>query len=559
MVQGILKTLSSSVRGLHQAAYLLAGLTLASQILALIRDRIFAHEFGAGATLDLYYAAFKVPDLVFALVGSLVSAYVLIPRIAGADKKEVERLLAQTISFLLVVGGILCAALALFAPQVLAPLFPALMSGERAEEFVLLARLLLIQPLLLGLSGILGSVTQVERKFFLFALSPVLYNLGIIFGTVALYPALGLPGIGAGVIIGAIAHLFVNVPSLIGARVRPRLTIPSMREMTPIILDSIPRSLALSMTSVIALALASIASRIGEGAVSIFTLAGNLEAVPLSLIGASYATAAFPVMAEQARGGKIQEFKDTVSAAARHIIFWSTTAAVLVIVLRAHLVRVILGTGAFDWDATRLTAATLAILVVGLVAQGLTLLCARAFYASKKSWNPFIIQLGDIGVSVAIAWGMLELAAAHPTVRFFIEDLFRAPDLPETGVLFVALGATIGQLLVATVALITLRTVAPGVVKGLGKPLFEGIGAAVLGGAAAYEVLAVFGNIVPLTTLGAVFTEGLVAGMVGLAVAASVLILLENREFADLSQALGKLTSKALRPSGTVLNEQINS
>ncbi len=559
MVQGILKTLSSSVRGLHQAAYLLAGLTLASQLLALIRDRIFAHEFGAGATLDLYYAAFKVPDLVFALVGSLVSAYVLIPRIAGANRHEVERLLGQTVSFLVIVGGALCFFLAFFAPQVLSALFPSLMQGERAGEFVFLARLLLIQPLLLGLSGILGSVTQVERKFFLFALSPVLYNLGIIFGTVALYPALGLPGIGAGVILGSVAHLFVNVPSLAATRIRPRLTVPRMREMLPIIADSIPRSLALSMTSMIALALTSIASRIGEGAVAIFTLAANLEAVPLSLIGASYATAAFPVLAEQARGGKTAEFRDTVSAAARHIIFWSTTAAVLVIVLRAHLVRVILGTGAFDWDATRLTAATLAILVVGLVAQGLTLLSARAFYASKKSWNPFIIQLGDIGVSVAVALGMLALAAAHPTVRFFIEDLFRAPDLPETGVLFVALGATIGQLLVAAVALLTLRSVAPGVARGLGKPLFEGIAAAVLGGAATYGVLAVFGNLAPLTTLGAVFTEGLVAGMVGLAVAASVLILLENREFADLSQALAKLTSKALRPSGTVLNEQINS
>src|ERR1035437_855769 len=92
--------IAAPVRGLHQAAYLLAGLTLASQGLALLRDRTFAHTFGAGQTLDLYYAAFRVPDLVFALVSSLVSAYVLIPLITGMDKDETRRLLSESATFL---------------------------------------------------------------------------------------------------------------------------------------------------------------------------------------------------------------------------------------------------------------------------------------------------------------------------------------------------------------------------------------------------------------------------------------------------------------------------
>ncbi|MBU2329868.1 hypothetical protein KKG57_00145, partial [Patescibacteria group bacterium] len=183
MVRAILKTLSAPVRGLHQAAYVLAGLTLASQILALLRDRLFAHSFGAGEILDLYYAAFKVPDLVFALVASLVSAYVLIPRITGGSKEQNRKLLSQTASFLLIGGGLLCLLLALFVPSFIFVLFPNAATSQHAESFVLLTRLLLIQPILLGLSGIITSVTQVSRRFVLFALSPVLYNLGIIFGT----------------------------------------------------------------------------------------------------------------------------------------------------------------------------------------------------------------------------------------------------------------------------------------------------------------------------------------------------------------------------------------
>src|SRR5450830_1249651 len=120
-----MRTLARPVRGLHQAAYLLATLTLASQALALLRDRTFAHTFGAGQVLDLYYAAFRVPDLVFALVSSLVSAYVLIPRITGMDRETTRRLLSESATFLFGVGGLLCIVLAIFMPQFLALLYPS--------------------------------------------------------------------------------------------------------------------------------------------------------------------------------------------------------------------------------------------------------------------------------------------------------------------------------------------------------------------------------------------------------------------------------------------------
>jgi putative peptidoglycan lipid II flippase len=96
MVRGIIQRLTAPVRGLHQAAYLLAALTLVSQILALLRDHIFARTFGAGIILDMYYAAFNVPNLVFALVASLVSAYVLIPKIAQLSKEDAHELISQT-------------------------------------------------------------------------------------------------------------------------------------------------------------------------------------------------------------------------------------------------------------------------------------------------------------------------------------------------------------------------------------------------------------------------------------------------------------------------------
>ncbi len=560
MVRKILSSLTAPVRGLHQAAYVLAGLTLASQALALLRDRIFAHSFGASDVLDLYYAAFKIPDLVFALVASLVSAYVLIPRIAGGKREESRKLISETASFLFIGGGLLCLLLAWHARPLLFALFPDVAASGNAEEFVLLARILLLQPILLGLSGIATSVTQVKRRFVLFALSPVLYNLGIIAGTVLLYPLYGLPGIGIGVVAGALAHLLIHVPVLVGERMTPRLVLPSVQGVWEVVRDSVPRSLALAMGSITALILTILAARADEGSITVLSLALNLQAVPLSLIAASYATAAFPVLAESMESKQYDAFKATLSAAARHIVFWSAILSVLILVLRAHLVRIVLGTGAFDWDATRLTAAILALLIVGLMAQGLVLLASRAFYAAKRSWNPLIIQVAGLVVTVAGALGLLAVAEAFPGVRYFVESLLRVEDVPGTDILLIAAGAMLGQVATGFFALMTLGRVAPGVAKSLVRPMLEGAASAILGGASAYGVLSFLGNLAPATTLAYVFIEALLAGMVGLAVSAAVLALLANKEFKDLLESLRKLSvSKALKPSGQVLSDRTDA
>ena len=557
MVRKILSSITAPVRGLHQAAYVLAGLTLASQALALLRDRIFAHSFGASSVLDLYYAAFKIPDLVFALIASLVSAYVLIPLIAGGKREESRQLISQTTSFLIIAGGILCILLAVYARPLLFALFPDAVGSPDAEGFVLLTRILLVQPILLGLSGIATSVTQVKRRFVLFALSPVLYNLGIIIGTLFLYPVYGLPGIGIGVLLGAFAHLLIHIPVLVHERMFPRLVVPSPQILWSVMRESVPRSLALAMGSITALILTMLAARTGEGSIAVLSLALNLQAVPLSLIAASYATAAFPVLSESMQEKRYDAFKATLSAAARHIVFWSAILSVLVLVLRAHIVRIVLGTGAFDWDATRLTAAILALLVVGLMAQGLVLLASRAFYAAKHSWNPLLIQVAGLVVSVASALIFLALTHTFPGVQYFMEALLRVEDVPGTTILFIAIGAMLGQVATGALALGTLGTVAPGVARSLVRPMLEGAAAAILGGASAYGVLSFFGNLAPATTLLYVFTEAALAGMVGLAVSAAVLALLANKEFKDLLDSLRRLRlSTALKPSGQVLSDR---
>lgn len=527
------------IRSLHQAAYLLAGLTLASQALALLRDRTFAHTFGAGETLDLYYAAFRVPDLVFALVSSLVSAYVLIPRITGMDREKTRELLSQSATFLFAFGGLICAVLMVYTPQFLAFLYPSFATSPLHAEFVLLARMLLVQPLLLGLSGILASVTQVHRRFALFALSPVLYNLGIILGTALLYPHYGLPGIGAGVILGALGYLMVNIPVIWQLDVVPRVRLPQWKTMFALMRDSVPRSLALTMGSVTLLFLTALASRVGAGAVSVFTLAGNLAAVPLALIGSSYAVAAFPALSEASTVSRREEFTRILSAGARHIILWSVVSLGLILVLRAHLVRAVLGTGAFDWDATRLTAALLALFAIGLVAQGLVLLFSRALYAIRQSWWPLFYQLISGGGTILIALVFLAMPASG--LPLILASHLKVADVAGMPVLLLALASTLGQILLALLSLGALHRAAPGLARSLMRPCIDGLIAAALAGGAAYATLALLGGLAPLTTFAAVLLQGALAGLAGLAAAALILYVIENEEFRIVAGALVRL------------------
>ncbi len=549
MVERFLHTLSAPVRGLQEAAYVLALLTLASQALALLRDRTFAHFFGASETLDLYYSAFRIPDLVFALIASLVSAYVLIPRITGRESGEVRALLSQSVSFLLVAGAVLSLVLWVCMPALLAVLYPAFTDSPQFAELVLLARLLLLQPIILGISGIITSVTQVHRRFTLYALSPVLYNLGIIAGAFLLYPRMGLLGVGVGVIAGACLHAAIHVPMLLEARAFPRLTLPSWSVMRLIVRDSLPRSLALSMGSLTLLALTAYASRIAEGSVSVFTFALNLEAVPLALVGASYAVAAFPALSEHSQNADRDSFARVLLASARSIVLWSFVFLGLVVVLRAHIVRVVLGTGAFDWDATRLTAALLAILVAGLVAQGLVLLFSRALYAVGRSWLPFFYQL--VGSIATVALAHVSLAYLPDEALTTLAAYLRVEQVGGVEVLLLAFALVFGQWLLATLSIVALWRTTPHLAHLLMRPLFDGLLAALAGGVATYAALYLEGGVAPLTTFAVVFTEALVAGMVGLAAAAGTLALLKNEEFSAFVNAVRLLPglARAVPPS----------
>ena len=459
MVGRFLSILHQEVRGLHEAAYFLGLFALFSAILALVRDRLLAFYFGAGEILDVYYAAFRIPDLVFVSIASMVSIYVLIPFLSKTEDNhdDQRRFVGHILSAFFFFISTISAILFFLVPYITPFLFPGFVGSEHFDSLIMLTRLLLLQPILLGISNIFASVTQVYGRFILYGIAPLFYNAGIILGIIFLYPKFGILGLGYGVVLGALLHMGIQLPFITARKFLSNITLRfNVKELKEIVFLSLPRTLALSAQHIVLLVLIGLASVMTEGSITVFSFSFNLQAVPLSIIGASYSVAAFPTLARLFSNGNRPEFIQHVLIAARHIIFWSTPIVVLFIVLRAQIVRVVLGSGAFDWADTRLTAALFALFVISLVAQGLILLFVRGYYAAGKTRLPLFVNVFSAGLTIVFAYTFVHLFRSIPTWQYFFETLFRVEGIPGTDVLMLPLAFSLGMVINAGIFLLKL-------------------------------------------------------------------------------------------------------
>jgi putative peptidoglycan lipid II flippase len=541
MVRRLFETLHREVRGLHEAAYLLGFFALCSQLLALVRDRLLAGTFGAGSELDLYYAAFRYPDLIFVGIASMVSIYVLIPFLSErAEDRGAERAFLNSVFTVFSLAIVSVSVLAyVFTPRLLTLSFPGLMSGTHGETLTLMTRLLLLQPILLGLSNLLGSITQSRERFRLYAVSPLLYNAGIMGGILFLYPLYGLPGLSLGVVFGALLHLAIQFPFVAGEGLLPRVTTKiDFRSVRRVVLLSLPRTLALSAHQLALLVIAGFASLLTPGSIAVLNLAYNLQAVPLTIVGVSYSVAAFPTLARFFSGGKHQEFLEQVIAATRHILFWSLPALALIIVLRAQIVRVILGAGAFGWTETRLTAAALALFAISLAAQSLSLLFVRGYYASGNTKKPLFVNLLSAMLVVVLALFLTSLFTHTPAFRDTVEALLRVSDIPGTEVLMLPFAYSLAALLNAGLLWFLFQRDFSSFFSRVGRTFRHSALAALLMGGVAYFMLDVLDEVFNLDTFWGILLQGLGAGLTALFSGVMLLSLLKSEELAEAMRAL---------------------
>ncbi len=547
MVRKVVSLLSGKILGLGEAAFWLSIFSLFSQILALLRDRLLAHKFGVGYDLDVYYASFKIPDLVFVTVASIVSISALVPIFARKESESEKHLKRATdsiftvFSFLIILFSI---GLFLLMPSIIKFSFSDL-GPEAIRVVTLFSRILLLSPLLLGFSNFFGSIVQYEKRFILYSLSPLLYNLGIIVGILFLGERLGIASAVFGVVFGALLHLSLQAVYVLLSPRKPKFTFNvNWKDVRETALLSVPRTFAVSVVSFVGFFFAILAGKMGEGSIAIFNLSWNLQSAPISLIGVSFSIAAFPALSVSVAKGQMLEVVERVSSGLRKIIFWSLPVTALVVVLRAHIVRVVLGSGVFDWRSTRLVAAALALFVISLVFQNILLFLSRSHYALGKTKWPLIANILSGTASIVLGFIFFKYFYSFNKIFLFLTELLKIEDLPGQ-IIALPLAFSIGSMLGACLIFLALgRDLVRDISRGFSSYLFKIFVSSFFLVITSYYILQFSDHLFNLETFFGVFLHAAIAGIFGIAVWAFSLYKWKDE---DLLSGLVFLKNKLLK------------
>ncbi|OGF31226.1 murein biosynthesis integral membrane protein MurJ [Candidatus Falkowbacteria bacterium RIFOXYD2_FULL_35_9] len=447
----IRKLFVQKISSIASAAFIIALAGVFSRVLGVIRDRVLAGQFGAGSTLDMYYTAFRIPDLVFNFIvfGAISAGF--IPIFSKLLKNEEDKdystnkqawdFVSNVINVFSVLLLVVTVIILIFADKIVPLISPGFSDNQMAITSTL-TKIMFLSPILLGISGIVGGVLQTYKRFFVYSLAPIMYNFGIIIGAIWLVDWFGINGLAWGVVLGALLHLLIQVPLLSKFGYKFHFIFKfkdsNLREISTLM---IPRVLGLVTTQVNLIVITIFSSLIAVGSITVFNFANNLQGFPLALVGISFAIAAFPTLSRLYNENKILEFKKSFIQTARMIFFLILPLSAVFIVLRVQIVRVVLGSGVFNWQDTLLTADALGIFAVSLFAQSLIPLLARSFYSMHNTITPFIAGLSGAIINLILAftlpskYGFLGLIIAF-TISSIVNFL----------VLFIAFRIKIGKL-----------------------------------------------------------------------------------------------------------------
>ena len=535
------------LRGVHYAAFLLAMLSAGNSVLALLRDRLLASSFGASRDLDIYYAAFRVPDAIFSLSLFLVASTAFIPIFVEERAKSPKR--AQ--DFFDSVVGMFLAGIAVigflayvFMPQPANFIVPGFNSVDLAKV-IKLSRLLLLSPIFLGLSGIFSAVVQASNRFLSYALAPVVYNLGIIVGVYWFLPHFGLLGLAFGVVAGAFLHMAIQVPTLLRLHELPRLRASFSHDVVRLLRYSFPRACALSLNQFTLIVLTALASLLGAGSIAIFNLSQNLSVLPLTIIALSYSIAAFPTMVELALKEDKKIFFEHLVFATRSILFWTLPVFGLFLVFRAHLVRLVLGAGAFAWVDTHLTTASLLLFSYAIVTQSLVTLFVRAYYALGRVREPILYSALATLVTIVIAFAGVTLVEKNVVVGNIFSFFVRLRIDADVAFLSLPLAYSIGAFVNAVLlgwGLLRLNG------KGMGQDILRSLVpisiVAFAMSLVGFGMLKLLGPYFELESFFAVLLQAGLAGLAAIIVGIAICEALKVREFQELKETLFSRESK---------------
>lgn len=528
----MLRFLQRESRTIIGAAAIVGVLSFASRLAGFVRDRILAGTFGAGDTLDIYYAAFKIPDAMFNLIviGALSASF--IPLFLAHFQKPLGKEVAWrfTNNTIHLIGGAMTVVSVVFIltadplASLVAPGFPE-MKRLQVASFM---RVMLLSQIILAISMIYGSVLQSLRKFLLFSLAPIVYNVGIILGTLWLVDVLGPIGLAWGVVVGAGMHLLIQWVGVRESGYRyafvANIQSADIREMLRLMG---PRTIGLAVNQLLFILLTILASTFVVGSVTVFQFAYNIQFFSVGIIGVSFAIAVFPMLSEFGERKDKEGIRTLMSATIRQIVYLLLPMTLLFLIFRAQIVRVVVGAGAFDWAATIATADTLAFFALTFIPQSIILLLARGFYAIHDTITPLIIAIVSALTGILAAFllrdtfGVIALAMAYSIAA-----------LVNAGLLWVSLRQQLETLNEASMVPVFFKLAVCVMISGVGMQLLKPLGAMIFS----------------LDTFLGVFLQAFFAGGIGLIIYVLTAHMLKIEEQQKFLQAMRRNTLRQSRP-----------
>jgi putative peptidoglycan lipid II flippase len=399
-------TAATAGRTIARAGIIVSAAFLISRILGWLRVVVIANTFGASKDLDAFFAAFRLPDLMFQLVAAGALGSALIPIVAGllATGEEARAWrVVSTVANLMLIGLLGLAALVLvFAPAIVPVIAPGFGPVETATT-VELTRIMVLSPMFLALGAVATSLLSAKGWFGAASLAPIAYNLAIIGAAVFLAPTLGVVGLAMGVVAGAVCHVLVQLPAVAraGYRYTARIDLADPQARTALTL-LVPRALGLAVTQITFLVVTAVASTLGTGAVTAYNVAFSVVQIPLGVIGVPLGIVLFPALSREVALGNEDSFVRLLTRALRLIIFVMLPIAVLATVVRRDVIVLLFGRG-FDEGAIDLTSQAMLAFLVGLPAHSLIAVLARAFYARQDTRTPVLAACVSVAVNSTLA------------------------------------------------------------------------------------------------------------------------------------------------------------
>ncbi len=395
----------SQQTGIISTTLLISSMFLVARVFGLVRYRVF-NSFFSKEELEIFFAAFRVPDFVFELLitGALTTSFIPFFLKYRDDPQKQNLIISSVINLIGLTLIILSVVLFITMPYVVR--ITVLGFDEASlQQVVYLSRIFLIAQLpFLVLGNIATGISQAYKRFLIPSFAPVIYNIGIVIITVLLAPRYHIDGVAIGVIVGAICFFLIQIPQLFQLSFRYKLIITYLTEIKHFLKTITPRIFTVLAAQIEVTIDQTLSTLVSTGAYTIFYYAQHLQLLPVSIIGMAFGQASLPYLSEIYQKKQVGEFKKVVVDSLSNLLFITAPIMVFFVVARTPIVRLIYGGQRFDWAGTVSTAETMSYFALSIPLHSCYYFLTRCYYATMDTRTPFVVSIASITLNTVLSY-----------------------------------------------------------------------------------------------------------------------------------------------------------